>query len=118
MILASTSSDSSASKRMPLTVPAVPTGMKTGVWICPRRVVNTPARASPSCASIWKRSALEIMVENKNFLAQRRKDAEENSILSLRLCAFARELLMLLHDSQGRREEIKLLAQAIHQIPL
>src|SRR6185503_5827834 len=53
MILAS-SSDSSASKRMPLTVPAVPTGMKTGVSIWPRRVVNTPARASPDWASTVK----------------------------------------------------------------
>ena len=32
--------DSSSSKRIPFTVPAVPTGMKTGVSITPRRVVK------------------------------------------------------------------------------
>src|SRR5436189_6488172 len=51
---ASNSSDSSSTKRIPLTVPAVPTGMKTGVSIIPRRVASAPARASPSWAINWK----------------------------------------------------------------
>src|ERR1041384_3442957 len=51
MTRASNSGDSSASKRVPFTVPAVPTGMNTGVSIKERRVCNTPARASPSCAT-------------------------------------------------------------------
>ena len=35
MIRASSSGDSNSSKRIPFTVPAVPTGMKTGVSISP-----------------------------------------------------------------------------------
>src|SRR5580765_936024 len=54
MIRASSSGDSSSSKRIPFTVPAVPTGMKTGVSILLRPVVITPARASPSRARTWK----------------------------------------------------------------
>src|ERR1041385_4150754 len=109
MMLAS-SSDSSASKRMPLTVPAVPTGMKTGVSIRPRRVVNTPARASPNLASILKLSGfMKIFPAN----GQRRKEEPQ-----LSLCAFAGKLLVLLNDPERRREEIKLLTQTIQQVSL
>src|SRR5262245_32031422 len=51
---ASSSGDSNSSKRVPLTVPAVPTGMKTGVSITARRVVSVAERASPSVAMTWK----------------------------------------------------------------
>src|ERR1041385_5450213 len=72
MILASRSFDSSSSKRIPLTVPAVPTGINTGVSIFPRRVVNTPTRASPLWDSMSKRKALVIKVllgHGQNHLA-------------------------------------------------
>src|SRR5215204_7072419 len=113
MIFASRSGDSSASKRMPLTVPAVPTGIKTGVSMRPRRVVNTPARASPSFATTSNRNAVGV-IELKKIS---RKGAKKNSNLSLRLCAFAGKPLVFLDDSQRRREEVKLLAQAIHEVP-
>ena len=56
-----------------------------GVSIWPRRVVITPARASPSWASTVNRSAVSLF-------------------------GFG---LVLLNDSQWRGEEIKLLAQTI-----
>src|SRR5829696_7497461 len=100
MIFASRSSDSRASKRMPFTVPAVPTGINTGVSITPWRVVNTPARASPCWASMSKRNAGIV------------------TLISLRLCAFAGELLVFFNDPQRRRKEIKLLPQTVHDVPL
>src|SRR5688572_16802126 len=36
-----------------LTVPAVPTGMKVGVWTTPCGVTNRPALAVPAVASTW-----------------------------------------------------------------
>src|ERR1044072_3284260 len=61
MIRASRSGDSSSSKRIPLTVPAVPTGINTGVSITARRVVSVAERASPSVARISKSRALFII---------------------------------------------------------
>src|SRR6185369_17810075 len=109
MILASRSGDSSSSKRMPLTVPAVPTGINTGVSIWPRRVVNTPARASPFWASISNLFAGTFVTQNslphsakgalhkkprahrwqEYFLAQRRKGAKRCRVFGGFLCAFA-----------------------------
>src|SRR3954462_4820887 len=60
MIRASISAPSSSSKRVPLTVPAVPTGMKTGVSITARRVVSVAERSWPSVARISKSRALSI----------------------------------------------------------
>src|SRR6266516_1901261 len=50
MICASSSADSRDAKRTHFTVPAVPTGMNTGVSMTPRCVVKKPARASSSRA--------------------------------------------------------------------
>src|SRR5215213_2063540 len=115
MIFASRSSDSSSSKRMPLTVPAVPTGMNTGVSITPRRVVNKPARASPDWA--WSSNSIGAI---RRVLPQRRKDAKENldRLIPLRLCAFAGELLMFFDNPQRRRKEVKLLPQTIQHVSL
>ncbi len=51
MILASIGGARSSSAVMALTVPAVPTGMNTGVGMAPRGVCSTPARAWPRVAS-------------------------------------------------------------------
>src|SRR5205085_2439954 len=50
-----------------LTVAAVPTGMKAGVRIVPRRIAISPSRALPSVAWMvkWKR------VFEREFMAQR-----------------------------------------------
>src|SRR5919205_2185161 len=110
MILASRSDDSSSSNRMPLTVPPVPTGINTGVSITPRRVVNTPARASPTVASIS--NLIGAIKTISPAAAQRRNEL----VSPLRLCAAAGVLLMLFDDPYRRREEIKLLAQTIQEI--
>src|SRR5450432_3124760 len=51
MIFASSGGARSSSAVIALTVPAVPTGMNTGVSISPRGVWRMPARAFPSVAS-------------------------------------------------------------------
>src|SRR3954465_11857529 len=43
-----------SSGRIALTVAAVPTGMKAGVRISPRRIAMVPVRAAPSVAEIEK----------------------------------------------------------------
>ena len=68
---------SSSSKRMPLTVPAVPTGMKTGVSITRDAWSTHPARASPSVAKISKRSAgvvpgSKLVALERHLLSHRR----------------------------------------------
>lgn len=51
MMRASSGAARSSSAVIALTVPAVPTGMNTGVGISPRGVWSTPARAWPSVAT-------------------------------------------------------------------
>jgi hypothetical protein len=45
---------------MALTVPCVPTGMKTGVSIAPRRVRMRPRRAQDA-ESVFKRAKLKVV---------------------------------------------------------
>src|SRR6185369_160967 len=61
MILAS-SSFSSHSNRTPLTVPWVPTGIKTGVSITERLVVRKPVRALPSRAVTCQSIGFSILM--------------------------------------------------------
>src|SRR5205085_2513982 len=70
MIRASNSGASNASKRVPFTVPAVPTGIKTGVSINARLVCNNPTRASPSCATTCQLIAV-LLIRTLRF--RRRK---------------------------------------------
>src|SRR5205085_10685599 len=70
MMRASNSGASSASTRVPFTVPAVPTGMNTGVSINERRVCNNPAHASPSCATTCQLIAV-LLIRTLRF--RRRK---------------------------------------------
>jgi len=54
------------------TVAAVPTGMKAGVRIFPRRIAISPSRALPSVAWIvkWKRSGMAQRPALRHVLAQ------------------------------------------------
>src|ERR1041385_1038290 len=86
MIRASRSGDSSSAKRIPSRVPAVPTGMKTGVSIRARRVVSVAERASPSVAMILKLiGSLSIHDLNRREHGGFRR---EHRVSSFFLCVF------------------------------
>src|SRR5687767_168762 len=89
-MMRASSSFSSHSKRTPLTVPCVPTGIKTGVSITERLVLSMPARASPSLAD----TVQLIGFIPEEVSTQRRKQAKTKSralkyFASLHLCVFA-----------------------------
>ena len=101
IILASRSVDSSASKRVPLTVPAVPIGMKTGVSMTPRLVLIVPVLASSQFAVTVKLIGGFILILVSSGL----------------VLAFA-ALLVAFDNSQGRPKEVELFAKPILQVAL
>src|SRR6185503_1495251 len=119
MIRASRSLASSSSKRMPFTVPAVPTGMKTGVSITPRRVVNRPARAWEEIDSTSKAMGSFVSGIPRNNHGELHKTIQiTNSDCGRAAQQFTCSLtpgpfLVPFDDSQRCRKEVELFTQAI-----
>src|SRR6266571_2468445 len=124
MIRASSSGASNSSNRIPFTVPAVPTGIKTGVSITPRRVVSKPERASPSRASTSKLNGFvfirNLTAEDAESVAEERRGFSQRPLRSpqpsRRLISSFSLRFMSFDDPDRRRKEIKLFAQAILQM--
>src|SRR5438270_3422195 len=100
MIRASNSGASNVSKRVPFTVPAVPTGMNTGVSINERRVCNNPTRASPSCATTCQLIAVLLMQSFSKWIEMKPRNhtnQHEQELILLRVgsCDFVVNLCLL-----------------------